>query len=201
MKPDATESPCWASVYKLFANGEIEKAMTMCESEPCAGVLECQRFLAWRYYDKNDLEAALKWFGKAVEQGDAEAMFGMGSVYFIRQDFVAAARYFEQAVENGCGRACHWLGHIHCLGLGVPRNDHTAIEWYRRGAACGYLVAERALIHMACIYGGLAARIRTFPQYIYLFLKALVIGLRNIHDPRLADAPNAFARDKTARVA
>jgi TPR repeat protein len=200
MKPNITESPCWVSAYELFANGEIEKAMTICESEPCAKVLECQRFLGWRYYEKNNLEAALEWFGKAVEQGDAEAIFGVGSVYFFRQDFVAAAQCFERATENGYGRACHWLGHIYYQGLGVPRNDRTALGWYSHGAARGYLVAERALIHMACTKGGVAAKIKTFPWYIYVLLKAAVIALRNIHDPRLADVPNVFAHDKPARV-
>jgi TPR repeat protein len=196
MKLDTAESPCWASAYELFVHGEIEKAIAMCESEPCAKDLECQKFLGWRYYEKDDFEAALKWFGKAVEQGDAVAMFGIGSVHYVRQDFAAAAQYFERAVENGYGRACHWLGHLYWLGLGVPRNDDTAREWYKRGAAQGFLIAERVLIHMACLEGGVAAKIRTFPRYIYILIKALVIALRNIHDPRLRDVPDAFAKNK-----
>jgi TPR repeat protein len=196
LKPDTAESPCWASAYELFIHGEIEKAITMCESEPCAKDLKCQRFLGWRYYEKDDFEAALKWFEKAVEQEDADALFGMGSVYFVRHDFVAAAQYFERAEKKGYGRACHWLGHIYWLGLGVPQNDHTALGWYRHGAAQGYLVAERALIHMACIKGGVTARIWTFPWYIYMLIKAIVIALRDVHDPRLMDVPNAFAHNK-----
>jgi TPR repeat protein len=200
MKLDTAESPCWASAYELFIHGEIEKAMAMCESEACAKDLECQKFLGWQYYDKDDFEVALKWFEKAVEQGDAEAIFGIGSVYYVRQDFAAAAQYFERAVENGYDRACHWLGLLYWLGLGVPRNADTAREWYKRGAAHGFLIAERMLIHMTCFKGGGAARIRTFPRYIYIFIKALVIASRNIHDPRLIDVPNAFAQNKKIKI-
>ena len=189
-----TESNCWPDAYELIANGEIEKAIRVCESEPCALLLECQRFLGWRYYEKDDFEAALNWFGKAVEQGDAEAAFGVGSVYFVRRSFPAAAQYFKQAADGGYGRACHWLGYIYRQGLGVSRSDDAAVNWYKQGAAQGYLVAERALMHLVWIRGGAIARIRTLPRYLYIVLKAAVIALRDIHDQRIVDIPNAFLK-------
>lgn len=194
MALDVTESRCWPAAYELIANGEIEKAIAVCESEPCAATLECQRFLGWTYYKKDDFDAALNWFGQAVKQGDAEAAFGIGSVHFLRRDFPAAVQYFEWAADSGYGRACHWLGYIHRQGLGVPRSDSAAVGWYKRGAAQGYLVAERALMHLAWTRGGVIARIRTAPRYFYIILKAAVIAYQNIHDQRIIDIPNAFLR-------
>jgi TPR repeat protein len=198
MTPDITPSRCWPTAYELIVNGEIEKAVVVCESKQCAMTLECQRFLGWTYYKKNNFELALKWFGKAIEEGDAEAAFGAGSVHFACGEFTDAIQYFEQAVDGGYGRAYYWLGRIYHHGLGVPRSDSTAIKWYKQGAVQGYLFAERALIHLICERGGMAARIRTFPRYIYILVKAGVIAYRNIHDQRIMDIPNAFitAKDK-----
>lgn len=191
---------CLPDAYGLMANGDIEKAIRVCESEPCALLLECQRFLGWRYYEKDDFETALNWFGKAVAQGDAEAAFGVGSVYFVRRSFSAAAQYFEQAANGGYGRACHWLGYIYRQGLGVPRSDDTAVNWYKQGAACGYLMAERALLHLVWKKGSTIARIRTLPRYLYAVLyavlKAAVIAHRDIHDQRIVDIPNAFLKGR-----
>ena len=189
---DYAESRCWPSAYQLIADGEIEQAIAVCETEPCAMTIECQKFLGWAYYKKGNLEAALNWFGKVIEQGDAEAAFGIGSVCFVRRDFPAAAEYFRQAADCGYGRACHWLGYIYRQGLGVPRSDEIAASWYKRGSDQGYLVAERALMHLTWMKGGVIARIRTFPRYIYIIFKVAVIALKNINDPRIVDVPNAF---------
>jgi TPR repeat protein len=195
MKPDITPSRCWPAAYELIANDELEKVVAAYESEQCEITLECKKFLGWTYYKNGNFEAALKWFEKAIEQGNGEAMFGIGSVYFARNEFVDAVQYFEQAENRGYGRACHWLGKMYRHGLGVPRSDSAAIKWYKRGAAQGYLFAERALMHLICERGGVVARICTFPKYIYLLAKAGVIAFRNIHDQRLVDIPNVLIRN------
>jgi TPR repeat protein len=154
--------------------------------------LECQRFLGWYYYDKNEFDTALKWFTRATDQCDAEAAFGIGSICFVLRDFPQAIQYFQKAANWGNGRACHWLGYMYRNGLGVPSSDDKAIHWYERGAARGYLVAERALLHLMGLKGGFLARIRTFPRYISVIVRAAIIAARDQNDERIADIPSAF---------
>lgn len=86
---------------------------------------------------RNDMEAA-KWFGKAAEQGEPEAQFGLGAMYAngygMPQDFAAAARWFKKAAEQGNPAPNFYLGLFYENGLGVARNYAEAAKWYAKAA-------------------------------------------------------------------
>lgn len=189
-------SDCWTTAYEFIASGETQNAIALCEQAPCSGSVDCQRFLGWTYYEQNDMEKALGWFSKAAEQGDADALFGIGSVHFVRRDFQAALPYYERAAEHGCSRAYNWIGNIYRLGLGVPRNAETALNYYRQSAAHGYLIGERALIHLAFQQGTIVNKILAAPKFIYILIKSAVLAYRNINDERIRDIPNALAKKR-----
>jgi TPR repeat protein len=191
-------SDCWAEAYKFIADGETEKAVSLCEGEPCSGAVECQRFLGWNYYRSDDFTKALDWFSKAAEAGDGDALFGMGSICFVRRDFHNALRYYKDAADRGCLRAYAWIGYIYHRGLGVPRNENIAISYYKQGASKGSLIAQRALIHLAWRGGKLLAKIAVLPKYVYVIVKAGIIAYRDVSDPRIADIPNVLERKPPA---
>ncbi len=71
-----------------------------------------------------------------------------------------------------------------------------AISHYKQGAAHGYLIAERALIHLTWQHGSLLKKIAVLPKYLYIIAKTVTIAFHNANDPRIADVPNAFERKR-----
>ena len=187
---------CWSTAYEFIAKGEVAKAVALCEKAPCSTSVECQRFLGWQYYEKDAMDRALSWFFKAAEQGDAEAHYGIGSVHFVRRDFLAALQSYERAADQGCPKAYGWIGYIYQLGLGVPRSVEMAIENYKKSAAHGYILADRALIHLTFQQGNFFNKVFVLPKFFYILIKAAIIAYRNINDERLAGIPNAFEKKK-----
>ena len=189
-------SDCWTTAYEFIASGETQNAVAFCEQTPCSGSVECQRFLGRTYYDQNDMEKAVNWFSKAAEQGDAIALFGLGSILFVQKDFRAALPYYERAAEKGYSRAYNWIAYIYQEGLDVPRNVELAVSNYKKGAAHGYLVAERALIRFTFQQGTIVNKILAVPKFIYILIKSAVLAYRNINDERIRDVPNAFTKKR-----
>jgi TPR repeat protein len=187
---------CWRQAYRHIELGQEDQAIAVCETPACAATLECQRYLGWVYYQRNDFDKALSWFDRAAQAGDADALFGLGSIHFVRREFDTARRCYERAAEQQYPRAYGWLAYIHHQGLGVTRNVDLAVEYYKKAAAQGYLVAERALIHIAFQRGSLFDKVRAIPRFFYILGKAFFLAKRDIADPRIADIPNAFEKSK-----
>lgn len=185
-------SDCWEAASSFIVNGDTTNAIALCETEQCSASLACQKYLGWTYFKQGEMEKALNWYARAAEGGDAEAMYGIASVYFNLKDFQSALQHFERAASTGIARSYHWLGYMYLNGLGVPQDDRLGVHYYEKGAAHGYILAKRVLLHLTFKHGGLLTRIAAAPNYVYLFIKAAVLAYRNINDERLADIPNVF---------
>jgi TPR repeat protein len=89
---------------------------------------------------RQDGEAA-KWLGKAAEQGEPQAQFGLGVMYAngrgVPQDYAQAVKWFHAAVDRGNLAPCFYLGLFYENGLGVAKNDAEAVKWYTKAAAAG----------------------------------------------------------------
>jgi tetratricopeptide (TPR) repeat protein len=188
------EGECWVAAADFVSRGETAKAVEICSKEPCSRVPECRRFLGWTYYSQNDWSKSLEWFGMAAQSGDADALFGMGSVYFVQRNFAAALQYYERSAKQGYPRALGWAAYMHHQGLGTPKNIDLAVEYYKKAAAGGSLIADRALIHLTFQRGTLLDKVAAIPRFLYIAVKAGVIAYRDINDPRISDVPNAFDR-------
>ncbi|MHB8473430.1 MAG: tetratricopeptide repeat protein [Gammaproteobacteria bacterium] len=181
-------SDCWKTAYELYVAGKEEDAIKICEQEPCASQsMQCQRFLGWTYFERYNWDRALFWFSRASSQGDAESIYGIAATYLEKKDFVRAIPYFEQAIACGRFRSYHWLGLMYENGLGVEKNIPLALDYYRKGAARGYLRAARALNRVAFEYALPFQKIILIANRIYMYAIAAFIASRNIKDERLAD--------------
>jgi TPR repeat protein len=190
-------SDCWSTAYKLIESGNIAGAMALCEKAPCSAVPQCQRFLGWEYYKQNEMQNALLWFGRAADQQDGEALFGIGSVHVARKEFQAAIPYFELAAKHGYPRGYQWIAAIYQHGSGVPTDLQMALDYYQRGASHGCIMAERSLIALESRQGNILVKFSSLFKLIRLQIKTVKIASHNKNDPRIADIPNAFA--KTSR--
>jgi TPR repeat protein len=86
-------------------------------------------------------EGALMWFGRAANQGDADAQTNLGLMYDrgegVPEDDKEAVRWYRMAAEQGDAYAQTNLGLMYDRGEGVPEDDKEAVRWFRKAAEQG----------------------------------------------------------------
>ena len=113
-------------------------------------------------FTKNTKEA-LAWLEKAVEKGNADAIYHIGYIYQTggpdgkSPDYKKAHDYYKLAIEKGSVRMGNLgLGQLYKNGLGVEKNYDTAMLYYQKRLEAdpenadsyftiGYLCEERKL--------------------------------------------------------
>lgn len=96
-----------------------------------------------------NLEQARNYFEKAVELGNADALYGLGKLY-LKQEFTGydphkAVKFLEQAAENGNSFAEYQLGKIYYFGNGIRADTEKGLEYLRSAAAHGNEYATNLL--------------------------------------------------------
>jgi uncharacterized protein len=85
--------------------------------------------------------AAVGWYRKAADQGDADAQFNLGYMYAngqgVPQDYAAAVSWYRKAADQGQAAAQYNLGVMYANGWGVPQDDVRALMWINLSAAQG----------------------------------------------------------------
>lgn len=102
---------------------------------PGADHQETQFEIGWRYAVARDFSSAARWFGKAAEQGHAEAQFHLGGFY-IRGDGVACDErqgfhWCRRSAEQGWKKAQETLARMYFQGVGVEADEDQAAYWLR----------------------------------------------------------------------
>lgn len=103
---------------------------------------------------KQDYGEALKWYHRAVEEGDPwpPAQHNLGLMYSngrgVPPDYGEAAKWWHKAAENGHPFSQHNLGNLYLRGQGVAQDHLEAAFWYRRAAEQGLAQAQFSVGHM-----------------------------------------------------
>lgn len=97
----------------------------------------------------NKAEAS-KWYGRAADQGNAEAQFKLATLFHegapgLKKNPDRAAKLYAAAAKQGHVEAQNWLGYCYQHGLGVKQDDKTAVEWYQKAADGKLAMAENNL--------------------------------------------------------
>jgi TPR repeat protein len=95
---------------------------------------------------KDEAEAA-KWYGRAAEHGNPEAMSNLGFLIETgaggeQQSYVDALAWYTKAAALGEADAEVHLGSLYQRGAGVTKDEKTAADWYRKAAETGDPMAE-----------------------------------------------------------
>ena len=102
---------------------------------------------------KTDLGAALKWFRKAAEAGDARGQANLGLMYEngngVAKDYAEAVKWYRKAAEQEESVAQSYVGLCYEDGRGVRRDVAEAIRWYRKAAANGSTEATLDLLRLS----------------------------------------------------
>lgn len=99
-----------------------------------------------------DPAAALKWLGKAAEQGNALAIGNLGYGHLLGRvgpvDLGKGVELLEKAVAAGDVQSLCHLAYAHCQGLGVPKDEAKGAALYRRAVERGHAHAMAVLADM-----------------------------------------------------
>ena len=86
-----------------------------------------------------DYAAAVSWYRKAADQGNADAQYNLGVMYDqgqgVPQDYAAAVSWFRKAADQGYAHAQFNLGLMYDEGQGVPQDYAQAHMWFNLAAA------------------------------------------------------------------
>lgn len=113
---------------------------------------------AMKYYYglgvKKNLNLAYRYYLKAAEQGDADAMFIVGGLYMKGQGTPVnrseAFKWLYDAAVNGRSskESQKILAEFFLTGEGVPQNYTEALQWYERAAEGGDVEAQNELAYL-----------------------------------------------------
>ena len=112
-----------------------------------------------------DNAEALKWYRKAVNQGDAQAQYHLGGMYLngegVPQNYAEAVHWFRKAADLGNVDAQYWLGYFYFQGRIVPENPTESAKWYRKALNRGWLTRNvnwRRCTQLAEVYHRIMCR-------------------------------------------
>ncbi len=114
------------------------------------GIPEAQSELG-RWYDEglwlhptNKREAAT-WYTKAAESGYAKGQYNLGLLLKQQGDYQGAAHWYLLAAKQDYAPAQNNLAVLYFEGLGVTKNQRTAVFWYEKAAQNGNEIAQYSL--------------------------------------------------------
>jgi TPR repeat protein len=86
-----------------------------------------------------DDAAAVAWYRKAADQGNAKAHFNLGVMYAdgrgVPQDYAVAVAWYRKGADQGDAAAQNNLGWMYFNGQGVPQDYVEAHKWFNLAAA------------------------------------------------------------------
>jgi tetratricopeptide (TPR) repeat protein len=89
-------------------------------------------------YDRKDYAEAMRWYYKAVDQGNVYAQNGIGVLYLnglgVAQDYAEGMRWFRRAADQGDARGQELIGEVYLNGWGVAQDYAEAMRWFRKAA-------------------------------------------------------------------
>lgn len=132
-------------------DGNFEAARDMYEIASNAGVPAAKVTLARMYLDGDlpkDIPKARRYLEQAVAiQNNAEAHFLLAHLKMSQEkpDAAAAFQHYEKAASKGLPEAQYNLAVAYFRGVGVPKNESFAIEYWKMSAQQGFGLAQLSL--------------------------------------------------------
>lgn len=132
-------------------SGDHENAFHHIELAATQGYSNGQNNLAWRYQNgigvEKDLDKAIVWYKKAIDQGLPSAMNNLGTLYLYEKDprmqpfRNLAAELFKSSANLGWKNGMFTFGQL-CED---QKKYTTMMEYYEKAAAKGYAPALRSI--------------------------------------------------------
>lgn len=123
-----------------YANGEsveknLDKAIQYYQQSAMAGYDEANCHIGRIYREKNDIDAAIRYFSLGAEKGLSKCEWELGLTYGeTLNDYIQAIYWYESAANKHNRDAYHSLGLIYDFGKGVEQDYAKAFKYYQLGA-------------------------------------------------------------------
>lgn len=103
-------------------------------------------------YDKKDFPTAWKELEPLAKQGNADAMYLVGSMHHmgmgVPPSYKDAAEWYRKSADAGKLDAIFTMGVVYEGGIGVPRSAKEAFTWYKKSADRGFYPGQLKIAHM-----------------------------------------------------
>lgn len=103
-------------------------------------------------YDKKDFPTAWKELEPLAKQGNADAMYLVGSMHHMGMgtapSYKDAAEWYRKAADAGKLDAIFTMGVVYEGGIGVPRSRNDAFAWYKKSADRGFYAGQLKIANM-----------------------------------------------------
>jgi len=90
-----------------------------------------------------DYAKATEYFTKAIDLGDASAMYYMANIYYsgygVKRDKAKAFELYNKSAAKGNGAAMYEVAYAYDYGYGITKDETKAFEWYLKSAEKGYI--------------------------------------------------------------
>lgn len=142
---DAGDAESMYRLAEMYENGQAtvgeRTAGQLYAGSADAGYLPAIKIMGQRTMEAGDGQGALRWWRRAAEMGDAEAMRILGHMYhhseLIDRDDGAALSWYSRAAEAGDTVAMAMLGMMYLNGEGVAVDNEAGMAWFTRAAEGG----------------------------------------------------------------
>jgi len=103
-------------------------------------------------YNKADYATAWKELEPLAKQGNADAMYLVGSMHHmgmgVSPSYKDAAVWYRKAADAGKIDAIFTMGIVYEGGIGVPRNAQEGFQWYKKSADRGFYAGQLKIANM-----------------------------------------------------
>ena len=128
-------------------------------------------------HQRGDYVEAMRWFRKAADLGNANAMENIGVLYRTGQgvvrDDAEALRWWRKAADLGDANAMNQIGGAYRDGRGIGRDYIEAMRWFRSSAERGNMHAMTAIGFL--YQHGLGVNL-DYVEAIHWYRKAAALG-------------------------
>jgi len=122
-------------------NKRLEWLKEAAEHNSVAAILELARLNM-----RSNTDAAVRWYTRAAELGDAFAQAALGEIFAeglgVQPDYAKALQWYRKSADQGNREGQFGLGARNWLGQGVPADPQQAREWFALAAAQGHANAQ-----------------------------------------------------------
>jgi len=102
----------------------------------------------------------LQYWQHAADSGDQNAQLALGQLHYfgargVQRDLQRAREYYQAAADAGVPAAMSNLGQMYAQGIGIDKNNETALKYYRLAAAkvCTLPCNVHCAVLISCVCG------------------------------------------------
>ena len=140
---DLEAEEAFRQVMQAQVTGNFDKAFARLQALANEGYAKAQMRLGFMYDRgivlKQDYATAIKWYEKAIKNGDADALVWLGFMYQrgtgVEKNSEKSAELYREGINKGSKMAYAFLGTLYQVGEGVPQDFKYAFKLYKKGEA------------------------------------------------------------------